>query len=115
MNRRLIALGLCTAALLSAGSLSIAADQKDPPMHMHKSQMNHDRPDAEVAKEYKTEAATLREKAESHRKLAKLYAGRTAPKGGASYANVAKHCEKLAQTYENAAKAAEAVSTELSK
>jgi hypothetical protein len=57
----------------------------------------------------------LRQKAESHRKLAALYRGRTPVKGTANYENVAKHCDKLARSYEDAAKAAEAVSSELSK
>jgi hypothetical protein len=76
--------------------------------------MNH-RSDKEVATEYKSEATQLREKAESHRKLAKLYRGRTPPKGTANYETVAKHCDKLAQFYEQAAKEAEGVAAELSK
>jgi hypothetical protein len=116
MNARFSALvGLSAAALLAAGSLSFAAEESKPPMHMHKSQMNHDKPDKEVAAEYTSEAAELREKAESHRKLAQLYRTRTPPKGAASYANVAKHCDNLAKFYEQAAKEAEAVSSELNK
>jgi DNA-binding FadR family transcriptional regulator len=38
------------------------------------------RPDAEVAGEFKSEAAQLREKAQSHRKLAKLYRSRSPAK-----------------------------------
>jgi hypothetical protein len=49
-------------------------------MHMHKSDMNHAK-DSDVAVEYKSEAAQLREKAESHRKLAEIYKTRTPPKG----------------------------------
>ena len=48
-------------------------------------------------------------------KLAQLYRGRTAPKGTANYEAVAKHCDKLAQYYENAAKEAESVAAELGK
>jgi len=115
MNRRFSALvGVSTVALLTAGSLSFAAEEPKPPMHMHKSDMDH-RKDSEVAVEYKSEAAQLREKAESHRKLAEMYKTRTPPKGSGSYANVAQHCEKLAKYYEDAAKEAEAVSSELSK
>jgi hypothetical protein len=115
MNRRFSALvGLSAVALLAAGSVSIAAEETKPPMHMHKSDMDH-RKDSDVAVEYKSEAAQLREKAESHRKLAELYKTRTPPKGSASYANVAKHCEKLAKFYEDAAREADAVSSELSK
>jgi len=115
MNRRFPAL-VCTSALaiFAAGSASFAAEEAKPPMHMHKSEMDH-RKDPEVAAEYKSEATQLREKAESHRKLALIYKTRTAPKGGASYASVAKHCEQLAKFYEDAAKEAEAVSSELSK
>jgi hypothetical protein len=57
----------------------------------------------------------LREKAVHHRKLAMHYKTRTAMKGGGSYASVAQHCEKLAKYYEDAAKEADAVSSELSK
>jgi hypothetical protein len=115
MNRRLSLLISASAlALLSSGPLALAAEETKPPMHMHKSQMDH-RKDSEVAVEYKSEAAQLREKAEHHRKLAKLYESRSAPKGGANYANVAKHCEKLAKSYEEAAQAADAVSAELGK
>jgi hypothetical protein len=114
MNRRIAAL-LCTSVLatLAAGSTSFAAEESTPPMHMHKSEMDH-RKDADVAAEYKSEATQLREKAESHRKLAQLYKTRSSPKG-ASYANVSKHCEQLAKFYDEAAKEAEAVSSELSK
>jgi hypothetical protein len=116
MNRRFSALiGLSAVALLAVGSLSFASEENKPPMHMHKSQMNHDKKDSEVAAEYKSEAMLLREKADSHRKLAQTYKTRTPPKGSASYANVAKHCENLAKFYEDAAKEAEAVSSELSK
>jgi hypothetical protein len=113
MNRSLVALS--AAVLLAAGSIGFAAEESKPPMHMHKSEMNHDRPDQEIAAEYKSEAAQLREKAASHRKLAELYKTRTPPKGSGSYAGVAKHCENLAQFYEQAAKEAEAVSSELGK
>ena len=115
MNRR-IAVAIAAGAMLIGGALASAQEQNatNPPMHMHKSDMDH-RSDKEVATEYKSEAAQLREKAESHRKLAKLYHGRTPPKGTGNYENVAKHCEKLAQYYEDAAKEAEGVATELSK
>jgi hypothetical protein len=115
MDRRLSALvSLSAVALLAAAPLGFAAEEKRPPMHMHKAEMTHKK-DSEVAAEYKSEAAQLRAKAESHRKLAELYRSRTPPKGGASYANVAKHCDNLAKFYEQAAKDAEAVSKELSK
>jgi hypothetical protein len=114
MNHRMV-IALATGALLLAGTVSFAEEQKDPPpMHMHKSEMDH-RSDREVAAEYKDEATQLREKAESHRKLAKLYHGRTSAKGTANYENVAKHCEQLAKYYENAAKEAEGISAEMSK
>ena len=117
MNRRSNALiVLSAAAFLAAGSIGFAAEEQGkPPMHMHKSEMNHDKPDKEVAAEYKSEATQLREKAASHRKLAQVYRSRTPPKGGASYANVAKHCDNLANSYEEAAKEAEAISSELAK
>jgi hypothetical protein len=115
MNRRFSALvGLSAVALLAAGSLSFAAEDTKPPMHMHKSQMDHTK-DSDVAAEYKTEATQLREKAEHHRKLAAIYKTRTPPKGSGNYASVAKHCEKLAKYYDDAAKEADAVSSELSK
>jgi hypothetical protein len=102
MRRRIGALvGLSAVALLAAGSLSFAAEAV--------------KQDSEVAAEYKSEAAQLRDKAEHHRKLAANYQSRTPPKGPGSYASVAQHCEKLAKYYEEAAKEAEAVSSELSK
>jgi hypothetical protein len=115
MNRPLSVLVAWSAvALLTAGSLTFAAEEAKPPMHMHKSDMDH-RKDSAVAAEYKSEATQLREKAESHRKLAGIYKTRTQPKGSSNYANVAQHCEKLARYYEDAAKEAEAVSSELSR
>ena len=102
MNRRFSALvGLSAVALLAAGSLSLAAEET--------------KQDSAVAAEYKSEATQLREKAEHHRKLAANYKTRTPPKGSGNYASVAQHCEKLAKYYEDAAKEAEAVSSELSK
>lgn len=115
MNPRFnVLLGLSAVAFLAIGPLSLAQEPTKPPMHMHKSEMDH-RPDKEVAAEYKTEATQLREKSESHRKLAKLYKGRTPVKGPGDYSNVAKHCENLAKLYADAANEAEAVSTELNK
>lgn len=115
MNHRML-IALATGVLLLGGSAAFAEDRNEakPPMHMHKSEMDH-RTDKEVATDYKSEATQLREKAESHRKLAKLYHGRTPPKGAANYENVAKHCEQLAQYYEDAAKEAEGVAAELSR
>ena len=107
---------LSAVGVLGVSTFAIAQEDVKPPMHMHKSEMDHSkRSDAEVAAEYKSEATQLREKAESHKKLAKFYKGRTPPKGMANYENVAKHCEQLAASYENAATEADAVSTELSK
>lgn len=101
MDRRFSALvALSVLALLSAGSLSVAAEEKQ---------------DSEVAAEYKSEATQLREKAEHHRKLAQHYKTRTPPKSQASYQSVAKHCDNLAKFYEDAANEAEAVSSELTK
>ena len=102
------------AGSMLLGTAAFADNDAKPPMHMHKSEMDH-RSDKEVATEYKQEATQLREKAESHRKLAKLYRGRTPAKGAANYANVVAHCEQLAQFYEDAAKEAEGVATELGK
>jgi hypothetical protein len=115
MNRRLSAISCLSAvALLAAAPLTFAQDSSKPAMHMHKSDMDH-RGDADVATEYKSEATQLREKADSHRKLAKLYTGRTPSKGGANYSNVVKHCEQLAKFYDDAAKEAEGVASELAK
>lgn len=115
MNRRSTTLILLSAALLAVGAVGLAAEEPSKPMHMHKSEMNHDRPDKEVATEFKSEAAQLREEAASHRKFAQVYRTRMPLKGGASYENVAKHCDNLAKYYEQAAKEAEAVSSELAK
>jgi len=106
MNRRIV-IALSSVAILLGGTAAFAQEpqQSKDPMHS----------DKEVATEYKSEATQLREKAESHRKLARLYRGRTPPKGGANYEAVAKHCDKLAQYYEDSAKEAEGVAAELSK
>ena len=117
MNRRIGTLvGLSAVAVLAAGSLSFAAEESKPPMHMHKAEMDHSKKkDSEVAAEYKSEATQLREMAEHHRKLAAIYQTRTPPKGSGNYTSVAQHCEKLAKYYEDAAKEADAVSSELGK
>jgi hypothetical protein len=114
MNHANALIGLGVGAWLGVAALSIAEEPAKPPMHMHKADMDH-RSDAEVATEYKSEATQLREKAESHRKLAEHYRGRTPLKGTANFENAAKHCDKLAQLYEEAAKEAEDVATELNK
>jgi hypothetical protein len=107
-------IAVAISSLSMLGASTYAADEADkPPMHMHKSQMSHDKPDKEVAAQYKDEAAMLREKAASHRKLAELYRSRTPAKGTGNYENVAKHCDKLAGLYEQAAKEASAVAGEL--
>ncbi|MGV6475595.1 hypothetical protein [Azotobacter vinelandii] len=87
-----------------------AAMQNEPPISM--SQMAHDKSDQEVAAEFKDEATMLREKADLHRKLAQNYRARS---GKLDFEQVARHCDRLAQLYEDAAKEAEAVSVELSK
>jgi hypothetical protein len=116
MNRHLNALvGLSAVALLAASPMTFAAEDTTPAMHMHKSEMDHTKKDSEVAAEYKSEATQLREKAEHHRKLARIYQTRSGLKSSGDYANVAKHCEKLAQYYDDAAKEADAVSSELGK
>lgn len=115
MNRRFnILLGLSAMALVASSPLSLAEEPTKPPMHMHKSEMDH-RPDKDVAAEYKSEATLLREKSESHRKLAVLYKGRTPVKGAGTYAPVVAHCENLARLYADAAVEAEAVASELGK
>lgn len=111
-SRMFIAATISSLSILGASTYAAEEGQK-PPMHMHKSEMNHNRPDKEVAVEYRDEAAALTQKAQSHRKLAKLYRARTPMKGTANYESVAKHCDKLADLYEQAAKEASAVSNEL--
>jgi hypothetical protein len=115
MNHRMRVL-VCASALslLGAGTAVVAQQPHKPDMHMHKSEMAH-RPDKEVAVEFKSEATQLREKAQLHRGLAEQYRKKTPHKSGGSYESVAKHCDQLAQTYEDAAKAADEVAAELSK
>jgi hypothetical protein len=115
MNRRLNALaGLSALAFLAVAPFGLAQDQPGkPPMHMHKMDMMH-ATDKEVASKYKSEATELREKAESHRKASQIYRAR-GTSGKANYANVAKHCDKLAKYYEDAAREAEGVASELDK
>ena len=115
MKRRLTALAGLTAVALLVGAPAILAQQEHKPdMHMHKSELAH-RPDKEAAAEYKTEADQLREKAKLHRGLAAQYKIKTPHKSVGNYASVAKHCEQLAKSYEDAAKAADEVSAELAK
>ena len=94
---------LSALALLTFGSATYASDDTNAQR------------DAQVAADYRAEAADLRKKAESHRKLSKLYAVRTPIKGGGDYKSVAKHCEGLAAKYEAAAKDADAVANSFSK
>ena len=117
MNRsRMLVAATITSLSIFGASTYAADDASKPPMHMHKSEMNHNKPDKEVATEFKDEAAVLTEKAQSHRKLAELYRRRAPVKGSAaSLESVAKHCDKLADLYEQAAKEASAVSSELNK
>lgn len=111
MNRRFyVLLAPSAMALLATGTLTFAQEESKPPMHMHKSQMDH-RSDQEVAAEYKDEATQLREKAASHHALATQYRARTG--GKVNYTQIAKHCDNLARLYEDAAKEAEAVSSGL--
>lgn len=106
--------GITAVGMLAASPMILAQQQHKPDMHMHKSELAH-RPDKEAAAEFKTEADQLREKAKLHRDLAAQYKTRTPHKSNGSYATVAKHCEQLAKSYEDAAKAADEVSAELAK
>jgi hypothetical protein len=111
VNKRLRILAAATAvAFLATGTLSTAEEQAKPPMHMHKSNMDH-RSDKEVAIEYQDEATQLREQAQSHRELAQAYRARTA--GKVNYGQIAKHCDNLAKFYEDAAREAESISSDL--
>jgi hypothetical protein len=96
---------LAALALLAFGSVAFANESTD----------NTAQRDAQVAADYRAEAAELRDKAESHRKLAKLYASRTPIKGTGNYRSVTRHCEGLAAKYEAAAKDADAVADSFSK
>src|SRR5512138_458988 len=97
MNRRIaIALAAGAALLGSAGSFADAQDQSKP-MPAHTMHMEHADGCCSTAAQYKSEAAQLREKAESHRKLAQTYRTRSPVKGSGSYENVAKHCDNLAK------------------
>ncbi|HKQ14329.1 MAG TPA: hypothetical protein VJT80_12920 [Steroidobacteraceae bacterium] len=59
MNRRIV-IALATAALTLSATAGLAQDKpSNPPMHMHKSEMNH-RKDADVSQEFKSEATQLR-------------------------------------------------------
>jgi hypothetical protein len=110
-------LGMAAAAVLAIAPSSFAQDhaqeQSKPHMHMHKMDMMH-ATDKEVASAYKSESAHLREKAAAHRKAATMYRSRGST-GKADYLKVAKHCDKLAQFYEDAAREAEGMASELEK
>ncbi len=115
MNRRMTTLACVSAlSLLGFGSVAVAQQEHKPGMHMHKTELAH-RPDHEAAAEYKSEAMHLREMAQLHRGMAEQYRKKTPHKSSGSYENVARHCDKLAKSFENAAKEADEVSSELSK
>jgi|SRR5688572_1123461 hypothetical protein len=115
MNRRMRAFVFVGAlSLLGAGTVVVAQQEHKPGMHMHKTELAH-RPDKEAATEYKSEATQLREMAQLHRGLAEQYRKKTPYKSGGSYETVARHCDKLAQSYEDAAKVADEVASELAK
>ena len=81
MNSRIGALvGLSAVALLGAGSLSFAAEESTPPMHMHSPRWTTARR-TQKPPEYKSEATQLHEKAEHHRKLAAIYQDPDSPEG----------------------------------
>lgn len=115
MHRRIV-IALASGAILLGGTATFAQEQKEskPPMHMHKSEMNH-RQDREAAAEYKSEAAQLRQKAQWHRKQAQSYRERTTARGVGDYSNIAQHCDNLANRYADAAQEADAVASELGK
>ena len=113
MNRPLSALvGLSAVTLLATSTLSFAAEPSKPPMHMHKSELNH-RSEQEAAVEYKSEATQLRE------------TGAISPHVGESVScanrrqgelrKIAVHCDNLAKFYENAAQEADAIASGLEK
>jgi hypothetical protein len=106
--------GLGALALLAGTPAIFAQQQHTPGMHMHKTELAH-RTDQQAAGEFKTEAEQLREKAKLHRDLAEQYRKQTPHKSGGNYRSVAKHCDQLAKSYEEAAKTAEKLSSELSK
>ena len=82
MNRPLTALvGLSAVALLATSTASFAAEPSKPPMHMHKSEMNHRSAKEAVFVEYKSEATQLREMAQAHHTLANQYRARTGGTG----------------------------------
>lgn len=115
MNRSMSTLACVSALFLTgAGSVAVAQQEHKPDMHMHKSEMAH-RPDKDVAAEYQSEATQLRKMAKLHRDMATQYRQKTPHKSGGDYENVARHCDKLAQSYEEAAKEADEVSSQLSK
>ena len=108
MNRAVSAwLGCLAAAFFATGSLAIAQESKPPTQ----SEITQEKSDSEVAAAYKEEATKLREKAGSHRALAKHYRARGA--GTLNYSQIAKHCDKLSLFYEDAAKEADAVALAL--
>ena len=102
---------------VAPGSTSSNATQTPhkPGMHMHRSDAVHAamKSDADGAKAYKGESQVLRDNAASHRKIAANYRGRGS--GKVNYRQIALHCDNLAKLYEDAAKEADAVATELSK
>lgn len=115
MNQRIsIIVGLTTLWLLATVAVSLAQEPNEPPTNMHTTDVDH-QADKERSVKFKDEAEQLRAQAASHRKLAQLYRNRIPVKPPGNHKSVAKHCDSLAEKYEEAAKEAEAVAAELAK
>ena len=72
LSRMFLVAAISSLCIMGA-SANAAEQDNEPPMHMHKSQMTHNKPDKETAADYKDEAAALAEKAQSHRNWSSIF------------------------------------------
>jgi hypothetical protein len=110
-NLRLPALAAATLGLM----LTFGAQAQDHAPNMHRPQVTGEMSNSEIAASYKAEAAELRERAATHRKMATHFKGRNTMGGKLNFSNTISHCNKLADQYEGAAKEADAIVAEMSK
>jgi hypothetical protein len=95
--------------------LAFSAQAQDHAPNMHRPQVTGEMSNSEIAASYKAEAAEIRERAATHRKMAEHFKGRNTLGGKLNFSGTIGHCNKLAAQYEAAAIEAEAIAAELSK
>ena len=111
-NFRIPALSAAALTLILAFSAQ-TADQHVP--NMHGPQVTGAMSNSEIVASYTAEAASLRESAKTHRKMAAHFKGRSTMDGKLNFTNTVMHCNKLADQYDAAAVEADAISSSMKK